>query len=419
MPHDVIMPALGMAQDTGLLVAWHKNPGDAVKTGDILFEVETDKSTMEVEAQADGYLSHVKHAAGDDVPVGHVIAQITATAESSDTSAPTPAAAQTDGIPTGQSVIMPALGMAQDTGLIVAWHKTPGDAVASGDLLFEVETDKSTMEVEAGHDGYLAAVFYPAGAEAPVGIDIAIISTEKPAKPVALDRSRDAAPAPAEPVIIAAPQETHPPAPTTPAPVETSGKILASPKARRLALERGLDLADLVKIGHPQPYHVADLEVLANVKPAHAPATALVGAQTHRLVAKIKTKKLADFLAWNDGGNEDAILADFALNAAPPSMGTVALRNLVHAQVFDRSANILPESDPNTADLGVLDLRSAPLTHIAVGATHHPVLAIIAPKPNKAEIVLDYTDAQLDTMQALNLITQFAKTLEQPLRRLL
>ncbi|MGB8623626.1 MAG: lipoyl domain-containing protein, partial [Paracoccaceae bacterium] len=76
MPHEIIMPALGMAQDTGLLVNWLKQPGDAVKAGDALFEVETDKSTMEVEAPADGYLTDVSAAAGDDVPVGQVIARI-------------------------------------------------------------------------------------------------------------------------------------------------------------------------------------------------------------------------------------------------------------------------------------------------------------------------------------------------------
>ena len=57
MPHEVIMPALGMAQDSGLIVAWHKAPGDEVAAGDVLFEVETDKSTVEVEAgQAAGDL---------------------------------------------------------------------------------------------------------------------------------------------------------------------------------------------------------------------------------------------------------------------------------------------------------------------------------------------------------------------------
>ena len=81
-------------------------------------------------------------------------------------------------------VIMPALGMAQDTGLIVAWQKAPGDAVAAGDVLFEVETDKSTVEVEASHDGFVAALLAEAGEEAPVGSVIALISAEKPENPV-------------------------------------------------------------------------------------------------------------------------------------------------------------------------------------------------------------------------------------------
>jgi len=87
MPHDIIMPALGMAQDTGVLVRWIKQPGEAVAEGDALFEVETDKATMEVEAQSAGYLTQVTAQAGDNVPVGQVIAQISESA--SDTAAPT------------------------------------------------------------------------------------------------------------------------------------------------------------------------------------------------------------------------------------------------------------------------------------------------------------------------------------------
>ncbi len=81
MPHEVIMPALGMAQDTGQIVAWLKQPGDAVKAGDALMEVETDKATMEVEAAADGYLTDVRAAAGDNVPVGDVVAMISESAD--------------------------------------------------------------------------------------------------------------------------------------------------------------------------------------------------------------------------------------------------------------------------------------------------------------------------------------------------
>ncbi|PKQ02587.1 MAG: dihydrolipoamide acetyltransferase, partial [Alphaproteobacteria bacterium HGW-Alphaproteobacteria-11] len=76
MPHEVIMPALGMAQETGVLVSWLKRSGDAVRAGEPLMEVETDKAVMEVEAQASGWLTDVRAAAGDAVPVGAVIARI-------------------------------------------------------------------------------------------------------------------------------------------------------------------------------------------------------------------------------------------------------------------------------------------------------------------------------------------------------
>jgi len=91
MPHDVTMPQLGMAQDAGRIVAWLKAPGDAVAKGDALFEVETDKATMEVEAQASGYLTGVLADEGDDVPVGQVIARISDSAEDD---SPAPAAAR-------------------------------------------------------------------------------------------------------------------------------------------------------------------------------------------------------------------------------------------------------------------------------------------------------------------------------------
>lgn len=81
MPTEVIMPALGMSQDTGLLVAWLKEEGDTVEKGDLLMEVETDKTTVEIEAQASGTLSGVRAGTGDSVPVGDVIAYILAPGE--------------------------------------------------------------------------------------------------------------------------------------------------------------------------------------------------------------------------------------------------------------------------------------------------------------------------------------------------
>ena len=187
MPLDVIMPALGMAQDTGRIVAWHKASGDAVAAGDVLFEVETDKATMEVEAQEPGFLTDVAAAAGDDVPVGDVIARIADAPGDSASPSPAPsdnASSPADALPEGNSVIMPTLGMAQDTGQLVAWHKTPGEAVAADDILFEVETDKSTVEVPAGFEGYIAAQLAEAGEDVPVGDTIAVISAAPPDTPV-------------------------------------------------------------------------------------------------------------------------------------------------------------------------------------------------------------------------------------------
>ena len=78
MAHDVTMPQLGMTQDSGIIVSWAKALGDTVKSGEVLMEVETDKATMEVEAVHDGFLTEIRASAGSDVPVGSVVAVISA-----------------------------------------------------------------------------------------------------------------------------------------------------------------------------------------------------------------------------------------------------------------------------------------------------------------------------------------------------
>src|ERR1700674_2683892 len=76
MATNVILPALGMSQDTGKIVHWLKAEGEQVVKGEPLVEIETDKATVEIEAPADGVLARISAAAGDDVPVGQVIAII-------------------------------------------------------------------------------------------------------------------------------------------------------------------------------------------------------------------------------------------------------------------------------------------------------------------------------------------------------
>src|SRR6056297_3559247 len=431
-PHDVIMPALGMAQETGKIVAWQKSEGDAVKTGDVLFEVETDKATMEVEAQADGFLNGVRAGAGEDVPVGNVIATIDSEARASQPAASpaTDASASAD-LPEGAEVIMPALGMAQETGQIVAWHKSLGDEVASGDILFEVETDKATMEVEAGADGFVAALLAEAGEAAPVGAPIAIISAETPDNPVQrsiADASAPAANAAAagaeakeapKPEPAKKPQETR----TAPAPTRSDGRILASPKARRLALEQGLDLNRLAEAGHPQPYHVADLDVLKAL-PSPAPASA-PSETPRRLTATCAVDGLSAFVPWaaeTQGLAPDAILAGLAgASLGADGSVTVVVERLGLTRSFSvppgRSLSAVAETDDAPA-LIVRDLRGTPISTVALGSEQTPVLTVTDAAAGLV-ITLECAASALDATAAIRLLTEFAGRMEQPLRHLL
>ena len=165
-------------------------------------------------------------------------------------------------------VIMPALGMSQDTGHLLAWHKSVGDTVEAGDILFEVETDKAAMEVEAGASGFVAELRISEGTEVPVGDVIAVITESKP------DVALSEPPRPVEAEQIDDPQKDEarddrdPPKPepqpsNEPDRVEdrqTRQRVLASPKARRLASEKGIRLEDVAAPGRGEPLHAADIE---------------------------------------------------------------------------------------------------------------------------------------------------------------
>lgn len=429
MPHEVIMPALGMTQDTGQIVVWHKSLGDAIAEGDVLFEVETDKATMEVEAQAGGFLTEMRFEAGADVPVGDVIALIGETAEAA-VAEPVyaPTSAPSSELPSGTEVIMPALGMAQDTGLIVAWHKALGDAVSAGDALFEVETDKATMEVEAGHDGFVAALLAEAGEAAPVGEAIAIISAEKPDNAKQLSRSSASGPSSTATKAAAAP-DTKPirkaAAPVmTRGAVSADGRILASPKARRLALEQGLDLGRLVKEGHPQPFHAADIEVLKSLP---AEATEGVAASTaRRLVADLPSEGFSAFAAWaaDAAGITDqrALLAGLAAASLDQGEATVAVERFGQTHSFVAPPGLLGDVSQadaqGAADLILRDLRMSRISSVDLGAEDAPVLTL-ATAGEGLSITLECASHSLSATQAITLLSNFAGRMEQPLRHLL
>ena len=180
------------------------------------------------------------------------------------------------------------LSPTMEEGLVVAWSKKPGDKVSTGDILAEVETDKATMEMESYFDGTLLEIFVPAGSTAKVGTALAVIgkpgeSYTKPGAPPA--KAAPAAPAEA-PSASAAPVAAQ----AASAPV-TTGRLLSSPLARKVAQEAGVAIETLhgsgpagrivrrdVEAAVASPAPVARPVVAAVIAPAPAPRSAQPGA---------------------------------------------------------------------------------------------------------------------------------------------
>ena len=182
---------------------------------------------------------------------------------------------------------MPALSSTMTEGKIVEWLKQPGDKVARGESVLVVESDKADMDVESFQDGYLAAVLMPAGSTAPVGETIGLIveteaeiadaQAKAPSAPAAASAP---APAPAPtPAAVQAPAPTPAPAPAPVAvpapsvPVVNNGRIVASPRAKKLASQMGVDLATVRGSGPHGRIQAEDVEQ-ASGQPISVPRVA-------------------------------------------------------------------------------------------------------------------------------------------------
>ncbi len=167
------------------------------------------------------------------------------------------------------SVVMPALEMAQETGKLVSWLKQEGDAVAKGEPLLEIETDKAVMEVESPGDGILTAVKAQVGAEVPVGRTIAWIvkpGETAPEEEAPVESGRKMAAPAASSLATAVANVVAPSA---------RREIKVSPKARRLASEKGVDLAKVQGSGPGGEILAAD--ILAAAAAASAPMASSAG----------------------------------------------------------------------------------------------------------------------------------------------
>ncbi|HLY58605.1 MAG TPA: pyruvate dehydrogenase complex dihydrolipoamide acetyltransferase [Stellaceae bacterium] len=180
-------------------------------------------------------------------------------------------------------ITMPALSPTMTEGTLAKWLKNQGDDVKAGDVIAEIETDKATMEVEAVDEGRIGRIVVPAGSEGvQVGAVIAVLLEE--GEDAAAAEKVPAAKPPAAKAAVPAPAPAAPPSPPAaaappaakPAPAEVQGeRIFASPLARRLAKEAGLDLGSVNGSGPHGRIVKADIEAAATGAPAKKPAPAL------------------------------------------------------------------------------------------------------------------------------------------------
>jgi pyruvate dehydrogenase E2 component (dihydrolipoamide acetyltransferase) len=183
------------------------------------------------------------------------------------------------------SVVMPALEMAQETGKLISWLKKEGDSVAKGEMLLEIETDKAVMEIESPGDGILAAISAQPGAEVPVGQTIAWIvgPGEVPpteSAPTQSGRRSDAA------------KEASGQAQTAPAASAPAQEVRISPKARRLAKEKGIDLSKVHGSGPGGEILADDILAAASAAPsAPTPAPSAAGGLILGPVAKLMASR--------------------------------------------------------------------------------------------------------------------------------
>ncbi|MFD2696618.1 pyruvate dehydrogenase complex dihydrolipoamide acetyltransferase [Mesonia sediminis] len=209
MAEVIKMPRLSDTMEEGTVAQWLKQKGDQVEEGDILAEIETDKATMEFESFYSGTLLHVGIEEGETAPVDALLAiigeegediseylQDNDTSESEDksqeesskeqdTKAKDEKAEETDDsgssdeIPEDVEVItMPRLSDTMEEGTVAQWLKAEGDQVEEGDILAEIETDKATMEFESFYSGTLLHIGIQEGETAPVDALLAIIGPE-------------------------------------------------------------------------------------------------------------------------------------------------------------------------------------------------------------------------------------------------
>ena len=318
MAEVINMPRLSDTMEEGTVAKWLKNVGDKVEEGDILAEIETDKATMEFESFHQGTLLHIGIQEGEGAPVDSLLAIIgeegedisgllngsaeggsSASEEEKDDEPEAEESSANDDsneaaeIPDGVEIVtMPRLSDTMEEGTVASWLKNVGDKVEEGDILAEIETDKATMEFESFYAGTLLHIGIQEGEGAPVDSLLAIIGPEGTDVDAVL-KAQSSGGAKSKPKKEASKEEetstsedtSQKEATTTTA--QDRQRIFASPLAKKIADEKGINLADVKGTGDNGRIVKKDIENFKpSVQPA-APATSDKAAEAAAPVAPV------------------------------------------------------------------------------------------------------------------------------------
>ncbi|MEC7753894.1 MAG: pyruvate dehydrogenase complex dihydrolipoamide acetyltransferase [Bacteroidota bacterium] len=273
MAEIVKMPKMSDTMEEGVIAVWHKKVGDKVESGELMAEIETDKATMDYESFHEGTVLYLGAKEGEAVAVNGILAivgeegedykallngaQEEATEEKKEEkkAEPQKAAEKIDTSNINAEIVrMPKMSDTMEEGVIAVWHKKVGDKVEAGELMAEIETDKATMEYESYHDGTVLYLGAEEGSSVKVDGILAVVGEEGADYEALIKADQQGGTSGDEPTPAAKEESKQEEAKSEPISSGSSsnntsgsnGRIKASPLAKKMAEERGIDIS-LVK----------------------------------------------------------------------------------------------------------------------------------------------------------------------------
>lgn len=398
MAEVITMPRLSDTMTDGKVAKWHKKVGDAVKEGDLLAEIETDKAVQDFESEFNGTLLYIGTEEGGSSPVDAILAIIGETGEDisalkgGDTAAGIPEENKTEDnvtavettkpvekeeaqtsaeIPAGVEIItMPRLSDTMSEGKVAKWHKKLGDSVKEGDILAEIETDKAVQDFESEFNGNLLYIGTEEGGASPVDAVLAIIG------PAGTDvsgiLSGGGKKEESQPVAETKEEKATESQNVQTAPVATSStdRVAISPLAKKIAEEKGIDVNALKGSGENGRIVKKDVEGYNHI--------AASSNQANPAVAEVKpAPQVMNFVQGEDSETPNSQVRNIIAKRLSESKFTAPHYYLIVEINMDKAIearkeiNSLPDTKISFNDMVIKATAMALRKHPQVNSTWH------------------------------------------------